>query len=270
MNAYFESKGFEVKRTYDCQHNSYDFIITKNNIHTHGIYKWPQSQKDFMDKMIRDFEKEFAKERIPWENPDVMTSILPPKSVYISSQPAFRGSVFDKLMNEEVSRYIANDVINTWNLWEKRNSIFSGGLKMKIKNVIFNDPATIVFWTDGTKTVVKCQDGDIFNPEMGLAMAISKKALGNKGNYCNEFKKWLPETEIEKEAFLYDIKLPDTSTIAKAAEAMCNFGKTVRELNKKSTIRKAYDILAKVQNERLLPIRGLDEAMRYLSDALED
>ena len=65
----------------------------------------------------------------------------------------------------------------------------------KIKDVIFNDPATIVFWADGTKTVVKCQDGDIFDPEKGLAMAITKKALGNKGNYCNELKKWLPEKE---------------------------------------------------------------------------
>lgn len=66
---------------------------------------------------------------------------------------------------------------------------------LKIKDVKFNDPATIVFWADGTKTVVKCQDDDIFDPEKGLAMAISKKALGNKGNYCNEFKKWLPEKE---------------------------------------------------------------------------
>lgn len=62
-----------------------------------------------------------------------------------------------------------------------------------IKDVIFNEPATIVFWEDGSKTVVKCQDGDIYDPEKGLAMAISKKALGNQGNYCNEFKKWLPE-----------------------------------------------------------------------------
>ena len=26
-------------------------------------------------------------------------------------------------------------------------------------------------------------------------MAISNKALGNKGNYCEVFKKWLPEEE---------------------------------------------------------------------------
>ena len=29
-------------------------------------------------------------------------------------------------------------------------------------------------------------------------MAISKKALGNKGNYCEVFKKWLPEEEVEE------------------------------------------------------------------------
>lgn len=53
----------------------------------------------------------------------------------------------------------------------------------EIQNVIFNDPATIVFWSDGTKTIVKAQEGDVFNPEKGLAMAISKKALGNKHDY---------------------------------------------------------------------------------------
>ena len=62
----------------------------------------------------------------------------------------------------------------------------------KIKNVIFNDPATIVFWQDGTKTVVKCHDS-IFDPEKGLAIAISKKALGNKYDYYEEFGKWLPK-----------------------------------------------------------------------------
>ena len=67
--------------------------------------------------------------------------------------------------------------------------------KPEIKKVIFNDPATIVIWKDGTKTVVKAQDGDIFDPEKGLAMAISKKVLGNKGNYFKEFKKWPPKVE---------------------------------------------------------------------------
>lgn len=59
----------------------------------------------------------------------------------------------------------------------------------EIKNVIFNDSATIVFWDDGTKTVVKVVN-EKFDPEKGLAMAIAKKALGNKGNYFNKIKKW--------------------------------------------------------------------------------
>ena len=61
-----------------------------------------------------------------------------------------------------------------------------------ITKVIFNDPATIVYWSDGSKTVVKCGEGDTFDPEKGLVMAMVKKALGNKGAYYNKIKKWLP------------------------------------------------------------------------------
>lgn len=60
----------------------------------------------------------------------------------------------------------------------------------RITKVIFNNPATIVLWADGTKTVVKAQN-ESFDPEKGLAMAIAKKAMGNAGCYYNEFKKWI-------------------------------------------------------------------------------
>lgn len=75
-----------------------------------------------------------------------------------------------------------------------KQSVFSDTVSSipEIKSVIYNDPATIVFWEDGTKTVVKCKN-EKFDPEKGLAMAFSKKMLGNKGNYYNIFKKWLPE-----------------------------------------------------------------------------
>lgn len=65
---------------------------------------------------------------------------------------------------------------------------------LKIKDVILNDPATIVFWNDGTKTVVKAEN-EPFDREKGLAMAIAKKHLGNKGNYFEVFKKYLKEGE---------------------------------------------------------------------------
>lgn len=64
---------------------------------------------------------------------------------------------------------------------------------VRIKKVIFNNPATIVFWADGTKTVVTCGKEDTFDPEKGLAMAISKYFFGNAGWFNDVFKKYLPE-----------------------------------------------------------------------------
>lgn len=59
---------------------------------------------------------------------------------------------------------------------------------IKVKKVIFHDPASIVYWEDGTKTVVKCQDEE-FDKEKGLLAAIAKKVYGNKGNFNNIIKK---------------------------------------------------------------------------------
>lgn len=79
------------------------------------------------------------------------------------------------------------------NLYKKLlNNTF--GAPVEIKKVIFNDPATIVFWSDNTKTVVKAQDLDDFDPEKGMAMAIAKKFLGTNesgSNYYEEIKKWV-------------------------------------------------------------------------------
>lgn len=69
--------------------------------------------------------------------------------------------------------------------------IFGASKTVSIKDVIFNPPATIVFWTDNTKTVVKAQS-EFYDPEKGIAMAISKKMLGdNKYEYYNIYKHWL-------------------------------------------------------------------------------
>ena len=54
---------------------------------------------------------------------------------------------------------------------------------LAIEKVIFNNPATIVLWNDGTKTVVKAQEGDGWDMEKGLAMCIAKKTLGLKKFY---------------------------------------------------------------------------------------
>ena len=88
-------------------------------------------------------------------------------------------------------------------VWEISND-FSGvkvdlGVKQsipEIKKVIYNDPATIIFWSNHTKTVVQCQKGDDYDPEKGLVMAIAKKALGNTSRKLNDvLHKWEKKEE---------------------------------------------------------------------------
>lgn len=54
------------------------------------------------------------------------------------------------------------------------------------KQVIFNKPATIVLWQDGTKTVVKCDERDEYDPKYGMALCFMKKALGNRSRALND------------------------------------------------------------------------------------
>lgn len=58
-------------------------------------------------------------------------------------------------------------------------------------NVIFHTPATIVFWDDGDKTVVKCQPGDTFSAEAGLTAAMLKKYMGNDNTFNKVINEWL-------------------------------------------------------------------------------
>lgn len=101
-------------------------------------------------------------------------------------------------VNRDITRAICDTIRhNKEDVKKKERKPMSKTKKVTIKKVIFNDPVTIVIWSDKTKTIVRTQGCDIYDPEKGLAMAISKKMLGdNKGNYYNEFKKWLPEEKV--------------------------------------------------------------------------
>lgn len=73
----------------------------------------------------------------------------------------------------------------------KKNDIVQFGMcRVCIRKVIFNDPATIVLWSDGSKTVVKCGPEDSYDMEKGLAMAIVKKMAGNDNRFHKVFKQY--------------------------------------------------------------------------------
>lgn len=66
-----------------------------------------------------------------------------------------------------------------------------------IVNVIYNPPATIIHWSDKTKTVVKAQDGDEYNPYTGFLLAVAKRAFGNDNTFNKVLRKWCDADTVQ-------------------------------------------------------------------------
>lgn len=65
-------------------------------------------------------------------------------------------------------------------LFRVSHPLFNGQVP-EIERIIYNKPATIVFWKDGTKTIVKCSKADTYDPEIGFEKAILTKMFGRAG-----------------------------------------------------------------------------------------
>lgn len=130
-----------------------------------------------------------------------------------------------------------------------------------IKDVIFNDPATIVYWVDGTKTVVKAHN-EKFDPEKGLAMAICKRFLGSNksgANFNNIFKKWLPEqNESNSDTNIKDYEKNEPlrwMTVAEVAEELGCSKTLVQEECRKGLYPGAF----KENGKWLIPVPRLEK-----------
>ena len=113
----------------------------------------------------------------------------------------------------DAMRYCYNDVTTV--------KKFSASMEIKvdipgmIDRVIFNDPATIIYWKDGSKTVVKRSDDDIWDPEKGFCMAVIKKLYGHT-SFIKRFME--PEEEMP------------ILTVEEACESLKNFGKKLNDM----------------------------------------
>lgn len=82
----------------------------------------------------------------------------------------------------ESAEVLTNRINNLSNKKTKDSTISANNLynTFEVKDILINGPATIVFWTDGTKTVVKCGHDDSYDIEKAVAMCFMKKALGSR------------------------------------------------------------------------------------------
>ena len=122
----------------------------------------------------------------------------------------------DKKINDDfldAIRYYYNDLETV------ENDLESIELRVDIPGmidrVIFNDPATIILWNDGSKTVVKRSDNDIWDSEKGFCMAVIKKLYGHT-SFIKRFME--PEEEMP------------ILTVEEACENLKNFGKKLNDM----------------------------------------
>lgn len=94
--------------------------------------------------------------------------------------------------------------------------------------IIFNPPATIVFWKDGTKTVVKCAEGEKFDPYTGFCYAFTEHFLGSISHIkklCQKSSTGLPEASesiVEEEKCDGPMSSFEKKSVAYMRRAICD------------------------------------------------
>lgn len=132
--------------------------------------------------------------------------------------------VFQRMLNEcSKARRDAHDYM-------QKDGEFTAALYRQFqfmpKEIIYNDAATIVYWTDGTKTVVKCNENDEYSEYAGFVAAVAKKMYGgaNAINRLIDSKKvvrgnslrqpFRPKTTLEE---IFDNALKNVTGLSKFA-----------------------------------------------------
>ena len=168
--------------------------------------EWPYDNKELIITITDENNLSFFRWYIPISGIGCTT-----EKEILRARDAWKESILikeDNKMVEDLFEYTKRDVEEVTKAAEDVNKLwaeFFGTYKQSnkpaipkmpgIEDVIFNGPATIVKWSDGTKTVVKAQKGkngktEKLDPEKGLAMAICKKLYGNDGRYYDIFKRY--------------------------------------------------------------------------------
>ena len=266
MIDYLRERGFKATKEYKPIDEAYTFCISKDNFNLVRKFAYPRTpnpverdriQRYFLDEIIEDFKREFEKENnmkedtikwdvkcvnierdTPYDFPTItaeLKGLINPRGDYNLDPTKLAVELHNRLGRPLTAeqQYIINDCTMTKQLM---NSVYGAGAfrsskpTLKIKKVIFNNPATIIYWMDDTKTVVKCQNNEPFDPEKGLTMAITKRVLGDKGNYFEVIKKYTKDVP--------NYRVDDLETKNKVLnESMHNSYKTLLTVlnNKKAT-----------------------------------
>lgn len=97
--------------------------------------------------------------------------------------PTLSGDALSDIVNEYLAEgCVSGDTLDPETI-DEINGISDNGqdiMGLGYNRIIFHEPATVVYWDDGTKTVVKAKTGtDEFSPEAGVLLCFLKHACGD-------------------------------------------------------------------------------------------
>lgn len=98
---------------------------------------------------------------------------------------------------KKLKAYYPSTGMSDVHLGKLANEMFPKIGVQDIDHIVFNYPATIVIFRDGTKEVVKVSDDDEYQPEVGVAMAIVNKMFGSRSRYKKFIKKFDTYDDLE-------------------------------------------------------------------------
>ena len=198
--------------------------------------------KHFVEKYIHHLEHALIGAdmyiEVPYDDKERSEDLFKPylNTSYIDTD-AVRYNHFAKVLVKEDNEMNTNDIKNAANSiygytfnWTPKSRYFHPSM---VKDVIFNPPATIVFWTDGTKTVVKCTDNEPFDPEKGMLMAIIKHCFNDRSTRTSKWMhQWTDayyEDLINKETVDWDGLKKIANSISDALKDLGDYGKKTEE-----------------------------------------
>lgn len=190
MVQYFRDRGIDVKKFYNASRGFYEFTLRKGDVCTMYVFVYPLT--DDYERKCKEMSRACEKMLQAFnEHVGSLIRISPEKFKKIPDVVGdARKAELNKLYGSEFNDYADADIRSIQELYPSTMIV---PRQLAPEKVYFNNPVTVVIWNDGTKTIVRCSENDIYDPEKGLAMAFCKKMFGNDNTFKKHFKKWLPE-----------------------------------------------------------------------------
>ena len=105
----------------------------------------------------------------------------------------YTSPAFKELLEELCSTFVGTDFKSSV---PKAKGYFHTIPEIPISRVTYSGDTTVVFFTDGTKTTVKCSSNDTYDRQTAIVYALIKRLFGKIGRYDAKTKKFY-DNEID-------------------------------------------------------------------------